>query len=266
MLDKLDELGIADNTIVMYSTDNGPENDTWPDGANTPFRSQKDTNWEGAWRVPSFVRWPGKIKAGSVLNGIVCHQDMLPTLLAAAGEPDINQKLLKGYKVGNKTFKVHIDGFNLLPYLTGEVKESPRASFFYVSDDGGIMAVRTGDYKLVFEEQRGTSTQVWAEPMVTLRVPLIFNLRRDPFERAQHNSNVYYDWLINHTPQLYECQALVADQIQNFVKYPPRQKAASFNLDAVMRQLGPAIAAEKSKEPVSEDKRTPKEREPALAR
>ncbi len=266
MLDKLDELGIADNTIVMYSTDNGPENDTWPDGANTPFRSQKDTNWEGAWRVPSFIRWPGKIKAGLVLNGIVCHQDMLPTLLAAAGEPDINQKLLKGYKVGNRTFKVHIDGFNMLPYLTGEVKESPRASFFYVSDDGGIMAVRTGDYKLVFEEQRGTSTQVWAEPMVTLRVPLIFNLRRDPFERAQHNSNVYYDWLINHTPQLYQCQALVADQIQNFVKYPPRQKAASFNLDSVMRQLGPAIAAEKANEAASEEKRTPKEREPALAR
>ena len=154
MLDKLDELGIADNTIVMYSTDNGPENDTWPDGANTPFRSQKDTNWEGAWRVPCFMRWPGKIKAGSVLNGIVSHQDMLPTFLAAAGEPDINEKLLKGHKAGNKTFKVHIDGINMLPYLTGKVKESPRTSFFYVSDDGDIMAVRTGDYKLVFEVQR----------------------------------------------------------------------------------------------------------------
>jgi arylsulfatase len=266
MLDKLDELGIADNTIVMYSTDNGPENDTWPDGANTPFRSQKDTNWEGAWRVPSFMRWPGKIKGGSVLNGIVCHQDMLPTLLAAAGDPDINKKLLNGYKVGNKTFKVHIDGFNMLPYLTGEVKESPRASFFYVSDDGGIMAVRTGDYKLVFEEQRATSTQVWAEPMVTLRLPLIFNLRRDPFERAQHNSNVYYDWLIDHIPQLYQCQALVAAQIDNFVKYPPRQKAASFNLDAVMRQLGPAIAAEKAKEAAGEEKHATKQREPVLAK
>jgi arylsulfatase len=257
MLDKLDELGIADNTIVMYSTDNGPENDTWPDGANTPFRSQKDTNWEGAWRVPSFIRWPGQIKAGSVLNGIMSHQDMLPTLLAAAGDPDISQKLLNGYQVGNKTFKVHIDGVNLLPYLTGQVKESPRASFFYVSDDGGVMAVRAGDYKLVFTEQRATSTQVWAEPMIPLRLPLIFNLRRDPFERAQHNSNVYWDWLINHAPQLYQCQALVAAQIQNFVKYPPRQKAASFNLDAVMRQLGPAIAAEKAKDAAEKEQRVP---------
>jgi arylsulfatase len=248
MLDKLDELGVADNTIVMYSTDNGPENDTWPDAANTPFRSQKDTNWEGAWRVPAFIRWPDKIKAGSVLNGIVCHQDMLPTLLAAAGEPDINKKLLNGYKVGNRTFKVHIDGLNMLPYLTGEVKASPRNAFFYVSDDGDIMAVRTGDYKLVFEEQRATSTAVWAEPMVKLRLPLIFHLRRDPFERASFNSNVYYDWLFDHIPQLYQCQAIVAAQIENFVKYPPRQKAASFNLDAVMAQLGPAIKAYAAKQ------------------
>jgi arylsulfatase len=246
MLDKLDQLGVADNTIVMYSTDNGPENDTWPDGANTPFRSQKDTNWEGAWRVPSFIRWPGKIKAGSVLNGIVSHQDMLPTLLAAAGEPDINQKLLNGYKVGDKTFRVHIDGINMLPYFTGEVKESPRNFFFYVSDDGGIMAVRTGDWKLVFEEQRATSTAVWAEPMVKLRLPLIFSLRRDPFERASFNSNRYWDWMVDHTPQIYQCQAIVAAQIENFVKYPPRQKAASFNLDAVMASLGPAQAAAKA--------------------
>ena len=243
MLNKLDELGIADNTIVMYSTDNGPENDTWPDGANTPFRSQKDTNWEGAWRVPAFLRWPGKIPAGSVLNGIVCHQDMLPTLLAAAGDPTVSQKLLDGYKAGDKTFNVCIDGINVLPYLTGEVKESPRNHFFYVSDDGGVMAVRNGDYKLVFEVQRALSTAVWAEPMVKLRLPHIFNLRRDPFERADFNSNVYYDWMIDHVPQLYECQALVASQIENFVKFPPRQKAASFNLDSVMAQLGPAQAA-----------------------
>ncbi len=247
MLDKVDELGIADNTIVMYSTDNGPENDTWPDGANTPFRSQKDTNWEGAWRVPSFIRWPGKIKPGTVLNGIVSHQDMLPTFLAAAGDPDISKKLLDGYKVGDKTFKVHIDGINMLPYLTGAVKESPRDSFFYVSDDGGVMAVRTGDWKLVFEEQRASSTQVWAEPMVKLRLPHIFSLRRDPFERADFNSNVYFDWMINHTPQLYQCQAIVAAQIQNYVKYPPRQKAASFNLDAVMAQLDRASQTASSK-------------------
>jgi arylsulfatase len=265
MLDKLDELGVADNTIVMYSTDNGPENDTWPDGANTPFRSQKDTNWEGAWRVPSFIRWPGKIKPGTVLNGICSHQDMLPTLLAAAGDPDVSKKLLAGYKVGDKTFKVHIDGVNLVPYLTGQVKESPRNSYFYVSDDGDIMAVRTGDYKLVFAEQRATSTAVWAEPMVKLRLPLIFHLRRDPFERASFNSNVYYDWLMNHVPQLYQCQALVAAQIQNYVMYPPRQKAASFNLDAVLAQLGPAIQAYKAKEAAAERKGSETEEHAAVA-
>jgi arylsulfatase len=240
MLDKLDELGIADNTIVMYSTDNGPENDTWPDAANTPFRSQKDTNWEGAWRVPAFLRWPGKIKAGTVLNGIVCHQDMLPTLLAAAGDPDVSKKCLDGYKVGDKTFKVHIDGINMLPYLTGEVKESPRDYFFYVSDDGGIMAVRVGDYKSVFEMQLAHQMNVWAEPMVKLRVPHMFNLRRDPFERADFNSNTYWDWQVDHIPQLYQVQAVVAGQIANYVKYPPRQKAASFNLDGVMEQLNHA--------------------------
>jgi arylsulfatase len=262
MLDKLDELGIADNTIVMYSTDNGPENDTWPDGANTPFRSQKDTNWEGGWRVPAFFRWPGKIKAGSVLNGIMSHQDMLPTLVAAAGDPDINQKLLNGYKAGNKTFRVCIDGVNMLPYLTGEVKESPRTHFFYVSDDGGIMAVRAGDWKLVFEEQRATTMQAWAEPFVKLRVPHIFSLRRDPFERASFNSNTYWDWMVDHAPQLYLVQGIVADQIANFVKYPPRQKAASFNLDGVMAQLGPAIAAEKAAEAKAEAQK----REPVLAK
>jgi arylsulfatase len=237
MLDKLDELGIADNTIVMYSTDNGPENDTWPDGANTPFRSQKDTNWEGGWRVPAFIRWPGKIKPGTVLNDIVSHQDMLPTLLAIAGDPDVVQKCLTGYKVGNKTFKVHLDGFNMVPYLTGQVEHSPRKEFFYMSDDGEVMAVRIGDWKLVVAEQRALSTQVWAEQLDKLRLPLMFSLRRDPFERANYNSNVYYDWLINHAFLLYEMQAIVAAQIDNFVKYPPRQKPASFNLDAVMRQL-----------------------------
>jgi arylsulfatase len=243
ILNKLDELGVADNTIVMYSTDNGPENDTWPDGANTPFRSQKDTNWEGAWRVPAFLRWPGKIKAGSVLNGIVCHQDMLPTLVAAAGEPDINQKLLNGYKAGDKTFSVHIDGVNMLPYITGEVKESPRDYFFYVSDDGGVMAVRVGDYKSIFELQLAHQMNVWAEPMVKLRLPHIFNLRRDPFERADFNSNTYWDWMVDHAPQLYQVQGVVAAQIENFIKYPPRQKAASFNLDSVMESLAPAQAA-----------------------
>ena len=235
ILDKLDELGIADNTIVMYSTDNGPENDTWPDGANTPFRSQKDTNWEGGWRVPSFIRWPGKIKPGTVLNGIVSHQDMLPTLLAAAGDPDVKDKLLKGYKVGNKTFKVHIDGFNMLPYITGQAEESPRNFFFYMSDDGEVMAVRHGDWKFVVGEQRAEQMRVWMEPLDKLRVPLIFNMRRDPFERAQGNSNTYYDWMMSHAFLLYEMQAVVAAQIEDFEKFPPRQKPASFNLDEVMR-------------------------------
>jgi arylsulfatase len=237
ILDKLDELGIADNTIVMYSTDNGPENDTWPDGANTPFRSQKDTNWEGGWRVPAFIRWPGKIKPGTVLNGIVSHQDMLPTLLAIAGDPDVNQKLLNGYKVGDKTFKVHIDGINMVPYITGEVKESPRKTFFYMSDDGEVMALRHGDWKFVLGEQRAQQLRVWMEPLNKLRLPLMFNLRRDPFERAQHNSNTYYDWIAYHAFMMYEMQAVVAAQIENFEKFPPRQKPASFNLDTVMQQV-----------------------------
>jgi len=237
ILDKLDELGIADNTIVMYSTDNGPENDTWPDGANTPFRSQKDTNWEGGWRVPAFIRWPGKIKPGTVLNGIVSHQDMLPTLLAAAGDPDINKKLLTGHKIGNKSFKVHIDGLDMTDYLTGKEKESPRKAFFYMSDDGEVMAVRHNDWKFVLGEQRAAQLRVWMEPLNKLRLPLIFNVRRDPFERAQHNSNTYYDWMAYHAFMLYDMQALVAEQIDNFAKFPPRQRPASFNLDAVMQQV-----------------------------
>ncbi len=237
MLDKLDELGIADNTIVMYSTDNGPENDTWPDGANTPFRSQKDTNWEGGWRVPAFIRWPGKIKAGSVINGLISHVDMLPTLLAAAGDADVKEKLLGGYTVGGKTFKVHLDGYNMVPYLTGAVKESPRPAVFYFSDDGELMAVRHGDWKLVFAMQTAFQMNVWAQPLVKLRVPHIFNLRRDPFERADYNSNTYWDWMVDHVPQLYAVQALVAQQIEGFVKFPPRQKPASFNLDEVMAKV-----------------------------
>jgi arylsulfatase len=254
VLDKLEELGVADNTFVMYSTDNGPENDTWPDAANTPFRSQKDTNWEGAWRVPCFIRWPGQIKPGTILNGIVSHQDMLPTLLTIAGEPNVTEKLLNGYKAGDKTFRVHIDGVNQLPYLTGKVKESPRNEFFYVSDDGGVMAIRVGDYKLAFELQEHYQMNVWAEPFTKLRLPHIFNLRRDPFERADFNSNTYWDWIVDHAPQLYLAQATVAAQIDAFVKYPPRQKAASFNLDSVMAALGPAMKREKAKEEAQAEK------------
>jgi arylsulfatase A-like enzyme len=243
ILDKLDKLGIADNTIVMYSTDNGPENDTWPDGATTPFRSQKDTNWEGGWRVPAFIRWPGKIKAGTVLNGIVSHIDMFPTLLAAAGDLDVTQRLLKGTKVGDKTFNVHLDGFNMLPYFTGEVKESPRQSLVYFSDDGELMAVRLGDWKLQFAVQRAFQMNVWAEPLVKLRVPHMFSLRRDPFERADFNSNTYWDWQVDHAPIMYLCQAVVGEQISSFAKFPPRQKPASFNLDEVLAQASKSHAA-----------------------
>src|SRR4029078_4075113 len=164
-----------------YSTDNGPENDTWPDGANTPFRSQKDTNWEGGWRVPPFLRWRGKIKPGTVLNGIVSHQDMLPTLLAIAGDADVKDKLLKGYKVGDKTFKVHIDGENMLEYINAKVEESPRKSFFYMSDDGEVMAVRSGDWKMTVGEQRAESTRVWMGPLRKLGGPVIVNLSRRSF-------------------------------------------------------------------------------------
>ena len=237
LLKKLDDLGIADNTIVMYSTDNGPHYNSWPDAGIMPFRSEKNTNWEGGWRVPAFARWPGKIPAGSVLNGIVSHQDWLPTLLAAAGVPDVKEKLLKGYKAGDKTFKVHIDGFNMLPYLTGEVAESPREAFFYINDDGELVCLRYGDWKLVFKEQRAKTCQCWAEPFVSLRVPKIFNLRRDPFERADENSNTYWDWMFDHIFLLVPAQAYVAQQIQSFKDFPPRQKPASFNLDGVMETL-----------------------------
>ena len=237
MLKKLDDLGIADNTIVMYSTDNGPHYNSWPDAGITPFRSEKNTNWEGGWRVPAFVRWPGKIKPGTVLNGIVTHQDWLATFLAVAGEPEIKEKLLKGHKIGNMTYKVHIDGFNMIPYLTGEVKESPRETFFYISDDGEVMAIRHKDWKAVLMEQREKTCLLWAEPFVSLRIPKIFNLRRDPFERADDNSNTYWDWVFDHVFLVYGMQALVAKEIENFVKYLPRQKSAFFNLDAVLAQL-----------------------------
>ncbi len=243
MLDKLDELGIADDTIVMYSTDNGPHYNTWPDGAITPFRSEKNTNWEGAWRVPAFVRWPGKFAAGKTLNGIVSHQDWLPTLLAAAGEPDIRAKLLEGHPAGAKTFRVHIDGLNMLPYLTGEQSDSPRQFFFYVNDDGQLVAVRHNDWKLVFMEQRAKQLACWSEPFVPLRIPKMFHLRRDPFERADENSNTYYDWMIDHAYLLYGAQALVAREIQSFRDFPPRQKPASFNLDRILESLQDASGA-----------------------
>ncbi len=237
ILDKVDQLGIADNTIVMYSTDNGPENDTWPDAANTPYRGQKDSNWEGGWRVPCFIRWPGVIKAGSVYNDIVSHIDAFPTFLAAAGNPDVKQQLLDGCTVGDKKFNVHLDGFNMIDYFSGKTKASPRDHIMYFSDDGDVIALRVGDYKFNLAVQRANQLQQWAEPFVKLRLPHIVNLRRDPFERADFNSNTYFDWMIDHVPQMYLMQAVVAQEIEGFIKFPPRQKPASFNLDSVLAQV-----------------------------
>ncbi|XXT22789.1 arylsulfatase [Sorangium sp. So ce429] len=237
LLSKLDELGIADDTIVVYSTDNGPHFNTWPDAGITCFRSEKNTNWEGAFRVPAFVRWPGKIPAGKVLNGIVSHQDWLPTLLAAAGVTDIKEKLLHGHEAGDKRFEVHIDGYDMLPYFTGEVTESPRKEFFYVGDDGDVLAMRYEDWKLVFMEQRATRLQIWVEPFVSLRTPKIFHLRRDPFERADDGSNTYWDWVLDHAFLLVPCQAYVASLLESFERFPIRQRPAAFNLDRVMEKL-----------------------------
>ena len=239
LLDLLDELGIADNTIVHYSTDNGPHMNTWPDAAMTPFRGEKNTNWEGGWRVPSMVRWPGKIEAGSVSNEIMHHMDWLPTLLAAAGTDDIKERLKQGNvrAIGRK-YKVHLDGYNFLPYLTGKTDEGPRHEIFYFSDDGDLTALRYDDWKLIFLEQRVEATlQAWAEPFVPLRVPLIFNLRRDPYERSQKTSNTYYDWLIDRAYLLVPAQAYVGRFLSTFREFPPRQKAASFSLDQVMEKL-----------------------------
>jgi arylsulfatase len=243
MLDKLDELGIADDTIVLYSTDNGPHFNAWPDGGITPFRSEKNTNWEGGWRVPAFARWPNQFKAGTVLNGIFSHQDWFPTMLAAAGQDDVKERLLTGYQAGEKQFRVHLDGYNMLPYLSGEVKDSPRRSFFYISDDGDIMGLRLEDWKLVLMEQRAKQLMCWLEPFVHLRAPKLFNLRRDPFERADESSNTYWDWYISHAYAVYAMQAAVAEQIDAFTKFPPRQKPGSFNLDEVMRKVSEAASS-----------------------
>ncbi len=237
ILDKLDELGLADDTIVMYSTDNGPHYNSWPDAATTPFRSEKNSNWEGAYRVPCFMRWPGHYPAGTTLNGIVAHQDMATTFLAAAGEPDIAAKCRAGHEAMGKTFKVVLDGKDMNAYFSGETAESPRDRFFYVNDDAELVALRVGDWKFVFKEQRGHQLKLWIEPFVSLRGPIIFNLRRDPFERAPENSNTYWDWFLDHVFLAVWAQAVVAEAIQDFAQFPPRQKPASFNLDKVLEQL-----------------------------
>ena len=234
----LDELGIADNTIVFYSTDNGPHYNTWPDAAATPFRGEKNTNWEGGWRVPAMVRWPGKIKAGTWSNGIMHHMDWLPTLLAASGDSNIKEQLLNGVTANGRDYKVHLDGYNMLPYLTGEVDKDPRHEIFYFSDDGDLTALRYDAWKLIFMEQKATGTfRVWMEPFVPLRVPLIENLRRDPYERAEITSNTYYDWMLDRAFLLVPAQAYVANFLETFREFPPRMKAASFSLDQVMEMM-----------------------------
>ncbi len=238
VLDKIDSLGISDNTIVMYSTDNGPHMNSWPDAGMTPFRSEKNSNWEGAYRVPAMVRWPGHIKPNTVSNDIVSHLDWAPTLLAAAGVPDVKEQLLKGYKAGKTTYKVHLDGYNQLPYLTGQEPKSAREDFFYFSDDGNLTGLRYDNWKFAFMEQRAPGTlRIWSEPLTALRIPKIFNLRTDPYERADITSNTYYDWLLDHAFTLMPAQAHVGQFLASFKEFPPRQKAASFSIDQVLEQL-----------------------------
>jgi arylsulfatase len=240
VLKALDDLGIADNTIVMYSTDNGPHMNSWPDAAMTPFRNEKNSNWEGAYRVPAMVRWPGHIKAGTVNNDIISHLDWMPTLLAAAGVPDAKEQLLKGMKVGDTTFKVHLDGYNMLPLLTGETTVDPRKEFFYFGDEGGLNCLRYDNWKFVFSEQRKEGTMgVWAEPFTELRLPKIFNLRMDPYERADITSNTYWDWIFDHAFVLVPAQAVVGDMLATFKEFPPSQATGSFSINKVLQAMQP---------------------------
>jgi arylsulfatase len=237
LLKLLDDLGIADNTLVFYSTDNGPHFNTWPDAATTIFRSEKNSNWEGAYRVPAFVRWPGKFPAGVTLNGIVSHEDWLPTLAAIGGDPDIKEKLLQGVELNGRKYRNYIDGHNMLDYFSGKAKESPRKEFIYVNDDGQVVALRYEPWKAVFLENRGIAFGVWREPFTELRVPLLFNLRRDPFERAQHNANTYDDWFLAHAFVCVPMQQLAGKFLATMKDYPPSQTPGSFNLEKIQKQL-----------------------------
>ena len=238
LLAKLDELGIADNTIVMYSTDNGAEAMTWPDGGTIPFRGEKNTNWEGGYRVPSVIRWPGVIEPGTIHNDVFAHEDMLPTIMAAVGEPDLKEKLKAGnVEALGRTYKAHLDGYNLLPFFKGEEPVSPRSEFIYWTDDGDIAALRYNNWKIVFMEQRGHGFDVWQEPFVTLRFPKLFNLRTDPFERADHEGMGYQRWRAERMFALAPAQAFVGNWIQSFTEFPPRQKPGSFSLSQAMEKL-----------------------------
>ena len=236
LLAKLDELGLGDNTIVMYSTDNGAEKFTWPDGGQSPFRGEKNTNWEGGYRVPCAIRWPGVIKPGTVLNDVFAHEDMLPTLLAAAGEPDVKGKLLKGMPAGGRTFKVHLDGYDITGALAGR-SASPRHEFFYFNDDGSLVGLRYEQWKIVFAEQRGYGMDVWQEPFVPLRLPKLLNLRSDPFETADHEGMDYDRWRVEHAFVLVPAQDYVGAFLATFKEFPPSQKPGSFSLDSVMESL-----------------------------
>ena len=238
LLKKLDDLGVADNTIVVFTTDNGAEVLSWPDGGATPFRGEKDTNWEGGWRVPCVMRWPGVIKPGQVINDICSLQDFIPTFAAAAGEPDLVAKVKKGYKIGDTSFKVHLDGANLQPFLSGKEKESPRKGFLYWSDDGDLMALRVHQYKIVFAEQRSTGLDVWREPLSVMRIPKMFDLRSDPFERGEESFS-YNQWFVEHVPYQYLAQAVVHEWLESFKEFPPRQKPASFSVDQILEKLMP---------------------------
>jgi arylsulfatase len=224
--------------VVVFTTDNGAECMTWPDGGSTPFRGEKDTNWEGGWRVPCVMRWPGVIKPGRVINDICSLQDFIPTFAAGAGEPDLVAKVRTGYQAVGKTFKVHLDGYNLLPFLKGEVKESPREGFLYWSDDGELLAARFRQWKIVFEEQRSTGLGVWREPFSAMRVPKLFNLRADPFERGDE-SMLYDHWMVGRAFALVPAQAMINEWLQSFKAFPPRAKAASFSVDQVVEALMP---------------------------
>jgi arylsulfatase A-like enzyme len=236
LLDKLEELGLADNTIIMYSSDNGAEVFTWPDGGMTPFRNEKNSNWEGGYRVPTMIKWPGVIKPGTVYNDVFSHEDMLPTIMAAAGEPDIKEKLLKGHRAIGRNYNVHLDGYNLMPYFQGDVEEGPRKEFFHWTDDGQLANLRYGRWKMVFMEQRGHGFDVWQEPFVTLRLPKLFDLLGDPFERADHEAANYEMWRFDRAYMVLPAVAYVSEHLATYVEYPPRQKPGSFNLRACAGQ------------------------------
>jgi arylsulfatase len=251
LLDKLDKLGIADDTIVMYSTDNGAEVMTWPDGGTTPFRGEKDTNWEGGWRVPCLIRWPGHIEPGTISNEVFSHQDMLPTLAAVAGDPDVVEKAKQGITLGDKTYKVHLDGFNLLPFMEGKVDKNPRPGFLYWSDDGDLMALRYGDWKFHFMQQRAHGFAVWEQPLVTTRVPQFMNLRNNPFEIDDEDANVYFNYeKFQRIFLILPAVGLVSQYLQTFEEFPPRARPASFSIDQALekaRQNEAALHAAASK-------------------